>query len=346
VPSERVYLLGAGFSRSISQDMSEADKMPLLNELSAAVRNRVEKIPGHDTLLANDFEQWLSYLIDNPPWLTESDRDRNRAAFRDISLAVHDVLTERQRSLVHQMPQPEWLKRLVERWHMDSAWVITFNYDQLVEVAWKDQSAKLLEGTLLQWASSSLLYPVAVTPIWNRIGSARGVEAPAFGLKLLKLHGSLGWWYSGLGSPPNDTIYDWPLTDGWGPGNFPCDPPSTNPMTSGLFPMIIPPTAVKSPYYSNQTVQALWQKAAGALREAKELVVMGFSLPTTDMLVSSMLRTTLRPDVKIIPVDRSCGIVERLRDTLALDQDGPRLITDFAGRGDNAIRDWVDSLGN
>lgn len=46
--------------------------------------------------------------------------------------------------------------------------------------------------------------------------------------------------------------------------------------------MIVPPAAVKSPYYKNRTLQELWRLAAEALSQAEELVMMGFSLPQTD----------------------------------------------------------------
>jgi hypothetical protein len=96
------------------------------------------QIPGAGTPLVKNFEQWLSYLIETPPWLSPADQTRNRAAFLEVSRAVHDVLEERQRTtLMYQKDKcPDWLIRLVRRWHEDRASVITFNYDQLVELAW------------------------------------------------------------------------------------------------------------------------------------------------------------------------------------------------------------------
>ena len=88
---KRVYVLGAGFSLALSS------AMPDMKGLSLAVREDLStqdppKIPGHDTPVANDFEQWLSYLVEAPPWLSDADRARNQAAFFDISAAVARVL--------------------------------------------------------------------------------------------------------------------------------------------------------------------------------------------------------------------------------------------------------------
>jgi len=67
---DRVYLLGAGFSRAIS------NLMPTMDELSEAVKAELAgiDIPGANTPVASNFEQWLSYLIERPPWLSSADQ--------------------------------------------------------------------------------------------------------------------------------------------------------------------------------------------------------------------------------------------------------------------------------
>ena len=109
--------------------------------LSSAVREDLStrgpdpQIPGHDTPVANDFEQWLSYLVEAPPWLSDADRARNQAAFFDVSAAVARVLMRKQLDAV-AAPPPMWLEPLLVNWHNTDATVITFNYDLLVELAW------------------------------------------------------------------------------------------------------------------------------------------------------------------------------------------------------------------
>jgi hypothetical protein len=146
----RVYLLGAGFSRAISIEM------PTMKQLSDAIVEKLgrRKIPGATTPVASNFEQWLSYLIETPPWLSDSDQARNRAAFFDVARAVYDILCEHQNRAVQSggLP-PEWLLPLVAHWHATSATVITFNYDLFVELAWL---RSLEEGDRLQEESPSL----------------------------------------------------------------------------------------------------------------------------------------------------------------------------------------------
>lgn len=157
----RVYLLGAGFSRAISAEM------PMMNELSAAVQAGLPDLPGASTPLAKNFEQWLSYLIDIPPWLSHGDQLRNQGAFNDVARAVHSVLDERQTAAVTHGACPAWLEKLVVHWHKTAATVITFNYDLLVELAWHIQvQNKSIDLTRI--------YPVPLTYIASRTGTVLG----------------------------------------------------------------------------------------------------------------------------------------------------------------------------
>src|SRR6476660_9287295 len=101
--------------------------------------------------------------------------------------------------------------------------------------------------------------------------------------------------------------------------------------------MIVPPAAAKSPYYTNGILQANWKLAAKTLRQADELVIIGFSLPPTDLLVCSMLVTTLRPNCRITPVDFGTDIVKRIRDTFDIAEDNERLVSTYVGGGDGAL---------
>ena len=148
--------------------------------------------------------------------------------------------------------------------------------------------------------------------------------------------------------PPNDTIYERSLLrPSWSNEvlNFPpsdSDPPDL--ATIDLEPMIVPPAAVKSPYYGNRTIKALWTLAGKAIRKADEIAVVGFSLPPTDMIVSSMLCTQLPNTSRITPVNYRSDVVGRIAETFGIADDHPRIDTRFAGAGNDAIPLWVDSL--
>jgi hypothetical protein len=243
--------------------------MPLMKDLSEAVRTDLEaldrpKIPGHDTPVANDFEQWLSYLVEEPPWLSDADRARNRAAFFDVTGSVASVLLSKQSDAVAE-PPPDWVEPLLVNWHNTDARVITFNYDLLVELAWK----RFVAGVIAfdSWNSPLTLYPAPITPIGARGGNALADLRPPNGLQLFKLHGSLNWWYSGPRATPGDTIWAASIRgEEWSAKGLEWIPAEAEQLAVDLKPMIVPPTAVKSPYYTNQTLQSLWQSAAEAIR--------------------------------------------------------------------------------
>jgi hypothetical protein len=321
-----VYLLGAGFSRAISEHM------PIMNELSVAIQSdleakRLSPIPGQGTPLARNFEQWLSYLVDEPPWLNEGQKGRNRAAFSDIAESLHEVLTACQMHAVRQ-PPPDWLLQLVKYWQETEATVITFNYDLLVEMAWL--TAHQDRG----WLD---LYTVPVAPIGTRTSGILGADDAPAGLRLLKLHGSLNWRYSGPSSPPGDTVYDIGFGR-WGVDGVLSVYSDVDKLSADKVPMIVPPAAVKSPYYGNHLLRAMWRQAAQALRQTDELVIMGFSLPTSDQIVSSLLTTELNKQSETVPVDYGADIVSRLKEVLGSED---QIAAEYAGRKGEAIPDWV-----
>ena len=339
----KVFVLGAGFSRAISTEM------PVMDQLSGHVRSELNTrgerpIPGVDKPLAMNFEQWLSYLIEAPPWLTGAERALNRWGFITLTDTIYDVLwTLQLRALM--TPCPDWLQALVRYWQANSCTVITFNYDLLVEIAHAVYTKRALAS----------MYSVPITFMDARDSMVFGREKTDEGLTLLKMHGSLNWRYSGPDSPPGDIVYEvgyestgnsavsisraseWgvravsrSVEDGW-------------PAGSDRVPMIVPPTTVKSPYYVNQTLRLVWRQAAHALRNAEELVLMGFGLPPTDLLVASLLATNfpLTESSIITPVDYAEGIVDRVRSVFTLDEDDDRVVGRFAGLRENAIPEWV-----
>lgn len=339
----KVFLLGAGFSRAISP------RMPLMNDLAKHVRsdlraNGTAAIPGDGTPLASNFEQWLSYLVESPPWVSEAERALNRWGFLTITDAVYEALWVSQ---LHALgaPCPDWLQALVRYWQDNSCTVVTFNYDLLVEIA-HAVSCKQADAPL---------YSVPITFMDARNNFVLGRSATGEGLRLLKMHGSLNWRYSGPGGPAGDLVYEVgfestgfssvPIRKAseWGIRAVSGIVDDGLPSSSDRVPMIVPPTTVKSPYYVNHTLQLVWRQAANALRSAEELVLMGFSLPTTDLLVASLLASNfqLTESSLITPVDFSGGVIDRVRSIFDLPDDDDRIVTRFAGLEEQAIPEWV-----
>lgn len=141
----------------------------------------------------------------------------------------------------------------------------------------------------------------------------------------MHLDGEQGWTVAGITSPYADADF----------------------LSSDREPMIVPPTAVKSNYYNNRTLQTLWTQAAEALKSADELVLMGFSLPVTDLLVASMLSTTLPNAATIVPVDYDSTVLQRVVDVFGLTGLGDsRLVGTYAGVGVDAIPNWVATFAS
>jgi hypothetical protein len=299
---ERVFILGAGFSRAVNAHM------PTMVDLSREVENLLtakqrDRIPGAGTPVAKDFEAWLNYLVSAPPWLQDAERLRNRAAFYEVTLAIHEALTVAQVKATTS-PCPEWLKHLVRYWQGVSATVLTMNYDLLIELAW----VTMQEARQTTWQD---LYPVSVTPVEARSGAHWGYvpEPEGEGMRLLKLHGSLTWWYSGDGSPPGDPIFDQGTR---GPWENSVGREYHRQYVIDKSPMIVPPTAIKSEYDRNQIIRSLWVQAAEVLRNADEIVMMGISLPPSDLLFRSMLATEVRTGAAIVPVNPGEDIADEL----------------------------------
>ena len=136
-------------------------------------------------------------------------------------------------------------------------------------------------------------------------------------------------------------LYDLGVKGGWHVGG--ADARYNSSLIADREPCIVPPTSSKSPYYGNRTLHALWQQAALALRAADEVVVMGFSLPPSDQVVSAMLASELRDDCIVTPIDRSSEVVDRFRTLLDLPRTPSRVRNDFVGRTD-VIGEWVNKL--
>ncbi len=66
----------------------------------------------------------------------------------------------------NQKNRPDWLARLVPQWELEGARVITFNYDQLVELAWL-ATTNLAPPRQRSWD----LYPAPLTPLTSRVGT-------------------------------------------------------------------------------------------------------------------------------------------------------------------------------
>lgn len=304
-----VFVLGAGFSRAISKSM------PLLNELGQELERRLDKrtLP-HDTRLPiEDFENWLSFLAEDQPWLTEEEHLRHRATFLSASRVICEVIYERELAARRSAP-PDWLRALVARWHEDRAKVITFNYDNLVEAAFTEV-VKVYSGadTTTNYVAPAQLATTALTPINARSGAV--LVSPlieTFGL--MKLHGSRSWLYSGRPAFYGETIFDTCGVNGWSPDS---DRVFKEWITADKVPLVVPPTAGKTNFFNNETIRLEWRHAFNSLRDADRIWLVGYSFPETDLLVRFLLQHGYTDGTPVVVVNPSSDVKGRVENLLS-----------------------------
>lgn len=311
-----VFLLGAGFSKAISSEM------PTLRELSEAVSlPRAEGSAPSETH-ENDFEVALTFLAQEQPWLTLAENLTNRARFHEASTAIARHLAAMQTQVL-STPAPPWLFELVKRWMDTDSTVVTTNYDELIERAFKD-----LGGSEVGHGS---LYSVPITKALTRVATVFGGEVIG-PFKLLKLHGSLNWYYSGRASYFGEPIFDAAVPTGW---NTNLDLMEDAEMAvSDKTPLVIPPTFGKSSFFQNETILTIWRNAWQAVANADRLICIGYSLPRSDLNMVHLLRgVSFRPG-RVLVVNQDPNAANRYRDLLqGVDVeafgDGPDVVAKF-----------------
>lgn len=324
------FLLGAGFSKAVSEHM------PLMDDLG--------QVPMHfrgdwprGLIRSMNFEELLTFLSTNQPWLSEADNLHNRATFLETSQQIAGRLAIQEGKTLSD-PIPDWLLAFVARLHDDGASVISLNYDTLIEHAWTEQRRQE-EPELNAVASHASLYAV---PIQSALARTRLVRDPYAGsetLRLMKLHGSTNWCYSGSEMATGEEIYDRGLTPGWRVAELPRD---VREASIDKVPLLVPPTLGKSPFFVNETVRSVWKVASRSFRESERVFSLGYSLPESDHNMLGLLRSSLGRDYQSIHViNRSEDVglrYERMLNVVT------KVDTTYATSGVSAfVNDYLDS---
>ena len=335
-----VFILGAGFSKAIAM------QMPTMVELGAEVRERLAEVPSLSSAipdsLGDNIELWMTYLSQPQPWLREPDIYLHRSLGGRIRRSIAAVIEERTAQASASLA-PDWLRRLILSWHRREAVIITLNYDTLVEKAARD--LKVSENI-------SALLPVDIyPPYFANIASRSGVGLWGRNsdrtFRLLKLHGSVNWYYSGREEFHGETIFFSDVPE-FGPV---CDEAAHYATTRRLRDMaadketlLIPPVAEKNTYVNNETVRGLWKDAAAALQAAAALYIIGYSLPISDLGMQFFLAGS-SPDadspVHVVNTDKNT--LERYRKFLQR----PDIRADYVGPDNPVVRfacDYADEL--
>jgi hypothetical protein len=105
--------------------------------------------------------------------------------FLDLSRGVRQVIQDRTLK-IPAGTFANWLTDLIAYWATNQATVVTLDYDCLVEMA-------------AQATETTIAYQAPLSPLLQRVGKMRISRGVGSNLKvnLLKLHGSVNWFYSG-----------------------------------------------------------------------------------------------------------------------------------------------------
>jgi hypothetical protein len=326
---KRVYVLGAGFSRGVSEEM------PLTDQLGNLIRRRSPDVAARTRgeFTGGYFESWLSRLAESQPDLTEEVNLANRSLFLRITDELHSIIQEKQ-AVAMREACPWWLHKFIGIVHADEATLITFNYDTLVE-----STVDLRQ--IYDWEARQRVYSPHVIrhlpppPPYP----PRYAYDPAETFRLLKLHGSLdSYWAPGDSS--GATINRMPAAGEWGEPFIPAERERRQ-VLPGRSPFIVPPAAAKSAFYGNPISRELWRSASEALEAADSVGIIGYSLPSVDVVASGMFadRVASRPGVRVEVVNPCPDeVVDRLHRLGVADQQ-IRVV-----EGGDAVERYVDGL--
>ncbi|RHX83914.1 SIR2 family protein [Leptospira stimsonii] len=284
---DEVFILGAGFSHSYCKDL-----MPLTDDLVNFVlfdhgnsekrefyrlTEFIKDFFSPDSEKVN-FEKLATFLLSNPFQSSGETVETYRELYIDLLSLIADIygnptIHEKEDGFENRKILEKFSKRIKE----SETPIISFNYDTIIEhFLLKDDDWDLATG-----------YSLPVYDFFTNEKHNRDLRKNN-NTRLLKLHGSLNW-----GIPPEEIynqtvekIYlskyqpDMPIHENYISGYF------NEPYK--LYPFIIPPVSGKT--YQSKIIRNLWHQAKYAIMTAKQIHIIGYSLPESDTLVEFLFR--------------------------------------------------------
>ena len=310
--STDVVVLGAGFSKAVS------DRFPLTDPLGRLALAEAG-LPERSAFPGGSFEAWLSQLAEPQPYLEQAENTANLALFQRLVRALHTVMCAAECEAV-QAGLPAWLARFVSALHARRATVITFNYDRVIERTLESLELHDFERAdgeqAVTWAD--VLGDVPPYPPLP----ARFAGEVRHTLHLLKLHGSLNWYWV-PGDSSGATLQHWELDD---------DVEGRARYLPGREPFVVPPAATKSAFFRNPIVSDIWQRASRALCDAGSVALVGYSMPLADMVAVGMFANALAGGPSTLTVVDLCPepVVEAARKATGKDSEVVPSVEAFA----------------
>lgn len=207
-------------------------------------------------------------------------------------------------------PFPLWLFDLMVALEFSSRkTIITTNYDLLIEAA----VLRCPRPPYLRHDFDVFdLYGVPVSVLGvPRTWQLTELDRP---LSLLKLHGSLCWYWAGPADFSGDTVSAVPLPVTERGRRSGHQVNSVLPRVYRREVFLVPPTSGKTAYFTNGFTREVWGAARKALAESPVVYCLGYSMPEADITMRSLLAETTGKRVVVVDIDEETA--DRYRDAI------------------------------
>jgi SIR2-like domain len=350
--SDTVFVLGAGFTKAflpqapLLVDDYGADELrkkfaafPEASRLLEAELSHPDHLRGHLNL-----ERLMTRLVGGMPYDFGTGADKEMAVLLAALKQSFANRLESARQSEKELPGELWL--FAARCIASRINCISFNYDDLLDEAfWSVERTSNEEyGWSPDWG-----YGFPCRSSHSTLKGPYYVPGGPGRCYLLKLHGSINW-RIGLGRPQPIAVDSVLHHERWfhQPGSQ-----ATPEQIEGLLesePVIVPPILAKTSLVEQPIMRLIWSRAIEALRRAKRVVFIGYSLPRTDIAASFLFREGLAhldaaADVTVVDyVKAGDDPKQRLDDLLAsYSQVFPRIQREQFDLSGGA--DWVRDTG-
>jgi len=144
--------------------------------------------------------------------------------------------------------------------------------------------------------------------------------------RLLKLHGSINWYYSATKEKTSEQIYLFRDS-------------KEERESKDLVPVIIPPVLDKTGFFKHSTIKSMWNETKNLLEEAKKVYIIGYSIPQTDLTVKFMLQSYIPEDCEVTIINKDKKRKGYFRGLF----DKRKLNEEFIRSDDSVFEDFVKS---
>jgi hypothetical protein len=297
--SKKVFFLGSGFSKAL-------DNYPTLEELSEEI---AEGMSGKDSTidhyknevlspLKQNVEHLLTYLSSDLPWKSEEQKYSDRGLYSIITDKVSSLFLKKAYSTIENAPKIHLeYKKVFDFFakNIENIDFVSLNYDLLLEILLQYSyyySSKIPANDYKITSAKMYQFPMTWIGLRSMLtGTIFGDENIRTTPRIIKLHGSVNWYWTGTSL--SETIYYKNLLENPGDENI----------DAGLIPYIIPPIMDKNAFYNHIMIKSLWKKAKEFLQDADEIYIIGFSFPQTDISIRFLFYSALeykRPDIYVV----------------------------------------------